>query len=79
MTGISLAFAKSSLCLVHLSLDVPDPWAVDGEVDNPLIDDACIPVDTPLSEITLSIIKSRRNFVTDSSTVVSSSDIHARD
>jgi hypothetical protein len=79
MIGISLAFAKSSLCLVHLSRDVPDPWAVDGEADSPLVDDACIPVDTPLSEMTLSIIKSRRNYVTDSSTVVSSSDIHARD
>jgi hypothetical protein len=47
--------------------------------DSPLIEDACIPVDTPLSDMTLSVIKSRRTYVTDSSTAVSSSDIRARD
>jgi hypothetical protein len=46
---------------------------------SPLVDDACIPIDTPLFDMTLSVIKLRRNFVTDSSTVVSSSDIRALD
>jgi hypothetical protein len=31
-------------------------WALDGEADSPLVEDACIPVDTPLSEMTLSVI-----------------------
>jgi hypothetical protein len=79
MLRISLAFAKSSLCLVHPFTGWSSSWAVDGEADSPLVEDACIPVDTPLSDMTLSVIKSRRTFVTDSSTAVSSSDIRARD
>jgi hypothetical protein len=52
---------------------------VDGEVDIPLIDDACIPVDNPFSGMNLLVIKSRITYVTDSSTVVSSSNIRTRD
>jgi hypothetical protein len=79
--GINLAFVRSSLCLVHFSSTGRDgpARAVDGEADSPLVEDACTPVDTPLSDMTLSVIKSRRTFVTDSSTAVSSSDIRARD
>jgi hypothetical protein len=36
-------------------------------------------MDTPLSDMTLLVIKLGRTFVTDSSATVSSSDIHARD
>jgi hypothetical protein len=79
--GINLEFARSSLCLVHFSSigwDGPNR-AMDGEVDSPLVEDACTPIDTPLSNMTLLVIKSRRNFIIDSSTAVSSSDIRARD
>jgi hypothetical protein len=81
MLRINLAFTRSSLCLVHFSSVGRDGLAraVDGEADSPLIDDACRPVDNPLSDMTLSVIKSRSTSVTDSSTVVSSSDIRARD
>jgi hypothetical protein len=81
MLGINLAFARLSLCLVHFSYTSRDgpARAVDGEVDSPLIDDACILVDNPLSDMTLSVIKSRSTFVTDSSTAMSSSDIRAWD
>jgi hypothetical protein len=78
MLRISLTFAKSSLCLVLLSRDGPTPWVVDGEADSPLIKDVCTPIDTPLSDMTLLVINSRRTYVTDSSTVVSSSNIRAR-
>jgi hypothetical protein len=53
--------------------------AVDGEAGSPLMDDACTPVDNPLSDMTLSVIRSRSTSVTDSSTALSSSDICARD
>jgi hypothetical protein len=66
MLIINLAFAKSSLCLVLLSWDGSAPWEVDGEADSPLVEDACTPIDTPLSDMTLSVIKSRRTSVTDS-------------
>jgi hypothetical protein len=81
MLGIILAFTRSSLCLVFFSSTGRDGLAraVDGEAGSPLIDNACSPVDTPLSDMTLSVIKSRRTSVTDSSTAVSSSDIRARD
>jgi hypothetical protein len=79
MIGISLAFAKSSLCLVRFSSTHRDDpaQAVDGEVATPLVDDAWILVDISLYNMTLSVIKSRRTFVMDSSTAVSSSDIRA--
>jgi hypothetical protein len=72
---------RSSLCLVLFSSAGRDgpARAVDGEADSPLVDDACRPVDNPLSDMTLSVIKSRSTSVTDSSTAVSSSDIRARD
>jgi hypothetical protein len=79
--GINLGFARSSLCLVRFSSTRQDgsARAVDGEADSPLVEYSCTPVDTPLSDMTLSVIKSRRTYVTDSSTAVSSSDIHTRD
>jgi hypothetical protein len=52
---------------------------VDVEACSPLVEDACTLVDIPLSDMTLSIIKSRRTSVTDSSTMVNSLDICARD
>jgi hypothetical protein len=46
---------------------------------SPLMDDACNPVDNPRSDMTLSVLSSRRTSVTDSSVAVSSSDIRAQD
>jgi hypothetical protein len=81
MLRINLAFMISSLCFVHFSSFGQDgpARAVDGEACSPFVEDACTPVDTPLSNMTLSVIKSRRTYVIDSSTAVSSSDIRARD
>jgi hypothetical protein len=81
MLRISLAFMRLSFCLVRFSSAGWDGPArvVDGEADSPLVDDACTPVDNPLSDMTLSVIKSKSTFVTDSSTALSSSDICARD
>jgi hypothetical protein len=81
MLGINLAFMRSSLCLVCFSFAGRDGLAraVDGEVDSPLVDDACRLVDNPLSDMTLSVIKSRSTYVTNSSTAVSSSVIRTRD
>jgi hypothetical protein len=77
---INLAFARSSLFLVHFSSADRDgsARALDREASSPLVDDACRPVDNPLSDMTLSVIKSRSTFVTNSSTVVSSLNIRAR-
>jgi hypothetical protein len=65
MLIINLAFTRSSLCLVRFSSVGHDgpARAVDGEADNPLIDDACRPVDNPLSDMTLSVINSRSTSV----------------
>ena len=81
MIGINLAFTRSSLFLVHFSSrGRDDPTrAVDREADSPVIDDAYGPVDNPLSDMTLSVIKSRSTSVTDSSTALSSLDICAQD
>jgi hypothetical protein len=58
MLGISLAFAMSSLCLVHFSVVCRDgpARAVDGEAATPLDDEAWTLVDIPLSDITLSVL-----------------------
>jgi hypothetical protein len=76
---IKLSFAISSLCLVIFSSTRWDGLAreVDREANGPLVEDACTPVDTPLSDMTLSVIKSRRTCTTDSSTAMSSLDIRA--
>jgi hypothetical protein len=81
MLGISLAFARSSLCLVLFSSAGRDgpARAVDGEACTPHVDDACTPVDSPLPDMVLSAIKSIRTSVAVASSAVSSSDIHARD
>jgi hypothetical protein len=73
---INLAFARSSLCLVHFSSDGrdgPAPRAVDEDACTVLVDEACTPTDNPLSDMTLSVIRSRSTSVTDSSTALSSS------
>jgi hypothetical protein len=51
--------------------------AVDGDACTILVDESCTPVDNPLSDMTLSVIKSRSTSVTDSSTAVSSLNMHA--
>jgi hypothetical protein len=69
------------MCLVCFSSDGRDrpARAVDGEVANPLVDDACNSMDNPFSDMTLSVLSSRRNYVMDSSVELSSSDIRAQD
>jgi hypothetical protein len=55
---INLAFARSSLCLVHFSFDGqdgPSPRVVDGEAGSTLIDDSCTPTDI---DMTLSLMRS---------------------
>jgi hypothetical protein len=81
MDVTNFTLAMSSLCLVILSVparDVPSQ-VVDGEACTPLIDDAWTPMEILLSDMTLSVIKSRRTSVTDSSSAVSSSDIRTRE
>jgi hypothetical protein len=81
MDGTNFALAMSSLCLVLLfapARDVP-AQVVDGEDCTPLVDDSWTLVDILLSDLTLSIIKLRRTFVMDSSSVVRSLDIHTRE
>jgi hypothetical protein len=78
MVGINLAFARSSLCLVHFSSDGRDGLAlraVDGEAGSPLVDDACTPVDI---DMTLSVMRSIITSSTACSAALNSSDIHAR-
>jgi len=79
MLEIRLAFTRSSLCLVLFSSVGQDGLTrvVDGEADNPLIDNACTPLDNPLYDMTLSVIRLRSTYVTDSSTKLSSWDIRA--
>jgi hypothetical protein len=52
---------------------------VDGEVVTPLVDDACTLVGIALFDMNLSVLKSRRAYVMDSSTAVSSSDIRTQE
>jgi hypothetical protein len=77
MLGISLAFAMSSLCLVCFSAVCRDgpAQAVDGEVVATLDDEAWTPVDIPLSDITLSVLKLASTSLTDSSVALSLSDM----
>jgi hypothetical protein len=79
---INLEFTRSSLCLVLFSSDGRDgsaPRVVDEDACTILVDEACTPTYNPLSDVTLLVIKSRSNSVTDSSTALSSSDICAWD
>jgi hypothetical protein len=61
MLRINLAFARSSLFLVCFSSSGWDGTtrALDEEVGSHLVDDACTPIYNPLSDMTLSVIKSR--------------------
>ena len=75
---ISLAFSKSSLCLVRFSSDYWDDPAsrvVDGEAGSPLLDDACIPVDI---DMTLSFMRLIKTSSATPSAMLKSSDIHAQ-
>jgi hypothetical protein len=74
---MSFTFSKLSRCLLHFSVvvqDGPDQHAVDGESCNPLIDEACAPVD-----MTFSAIRSIRISSTEFSTTLRSFDMHTRD
>jgi hypothetical protein len=77
MLEISLVFTMSSLCLVCFSVVYQDgpARAVDGEYATPLEDKAWTPVDIPLSDITLSILKLASTSLTDSSVALRSSDM----
>jgi hypothetical protein len=80
MLEIGLAFAISSMCFVPFSSVGQDGMAqaVDREACSPLIEDSCTPVDTPLSEMTLSIIKSIKTSSMDFSAALNASDIRTR-
>ena len=52
---------------------------MDGEATNHLMDNACNTVDNPRSDMTLSVLSSRRTSIMDSSVAVRSSDICAQD
>jgi hypothetical protein len=81
MDGTNFTLAMSSLCLVLLyapARDVPTQ-EVDGVAFTPPVDDAWTLVDILLSNMALSVIKLRRNSMTDSSSAVSSSDIRTRE
>ena len=72
-----MAKSFSSLdCLSEGSRDGPTQ-EVEGEYGNAPEDDACTPVDTPLSNMTLSVIKSIKTSSTIFSAVLSSSNIQA--
>jgi hypothetical protein len=74
---MSFSFTKSLRCLLHFSVTVwdgPDQCALDGEACNPLIDEACAPLDMNFSSMR-SIKISSTNF----STALRSLDIHAHD
>jgi hypothetical protein len=73
MLGISLEFMILSMFFIHFSSSGRDgpAQAMDEEACSSLVDDACTPVDTPLSNMTLYVIKSRRTSFTNSSTAVS--------
>lgn len=77
MVGTNFAFVASSLCLVLDSAsaqDVPDR-AVDGGVATPLDDEAWTPVNIPLFDMTLSVLKLASTSLTDSYFALSSSDM----
>ena len=77
MLGIIFTVEKSFSSLDHLSEGDRDGPArgVEGEVGNAPEDDACTPVDIFHSDMTLSVIKSIRNYSTTFSTTLSSSNI----
>jgi hypothetical protein len=81
MVKISFTFYRSSLCLVLFSVmtrDGMDSQVVNGEAYTPLVDDGCTPTEITLLDITLSVMRSMSTSFIDSSTALSSLDIHAR-
>jgi hypothetical protein len=78
--GIIFTVEKSFLSLDHLyegGWDGP-ARAVEGEAGSAPKDDACTPVDTPRSDMTLSVIKSIKIYSTNFSAALSLSDIQSR-
>jgi hypothetical protein len=75
---INLAFARSSMCLVHFSSDGQDGLSlrvVDGEGCSPLVDDTCTPVYIDMNHLVMgSIINSSTNIFV----VLNSYDIRAQ-
>ena len=53
--------------------------AVDEEACTPLVDDACKPIDNPLSNMTLSALRLASTSLIDSSAVLNALDIYAQD
>jgi hypothetical protein len=81
MDGTNFALATSFLCLVLLSTSTRDVPArvVNGEACAPLVDDACKPIDNPLSDMTLSTMRLAITSLTDYSVVLNSSEIYTQD
>ena len=79
MLGIIFTVAKSFLSLDHLSEGGRDgsTRSVEGKDGSAPEDDACTPVDIPLSDMTLSFIKSIKTSSTSFSVALISSDIQA--
>jgi hypothetical protein len=59
--------------------DGPAPREVNEYAFTILVDESCTPKNNPLSDMNLPVIRSRSTSVTDSSTVLSSSDICTQD
>jgi hypothetical protein len=80
MLGIIFTVAKSFTSLDHLSEGGRYGFAptVEGEDGSALVDDSCTLVDTPLSNMTLSIIKSIRTSSTTLSVALNASNIRTR-
>ena len=80
MCGISLTFLMSSMCLVRFSSVGQDGLAraVEAEAWSPLIDDAWTHVGNPLSNMTLSVIKSIKTSSTNFSVALNTSDIRTQ-
>jgi hypothetical protein len=77
--GIIFTVENLFLSLDHLSEGCRDGLAraVEGAGGNAPEEDACTPVDTPCSDMTLSVIKSIKNSSTSFSIALSLSDIQA--
>jgi hypothetical protein len=77
MVGTNFALAASPLCLFLKSAPVRyvPSQAVDGEATTHLDDEAWNPMDIPFSNMTLSFLKLASTSLTDSSVVLSSSDM----
>jgi hypothetical protein len=77
IVGTNFVLVASSLCLVLDSAPNRDvlAQAVDGEAATPLENEAWTPVDIPLSNMTLFVLKLASTSLTNSSAALSSSDM----